>query len=115
MNFNRLLKKYGVTLTAVVDGQEGYWDTETGQYVPPSEPSEQDFKGIWLTLNDDELRYDEGGTFTFEDRKLIAHESIKLKKGENIKRGDESYKIDRSKPYDTYSNFAVYYCKRVTT
>lgn len=113
-NFKRMLKKYGVTLTVIVAGEEGYWDTNTGLYVQSTTPSDVVFSGVWLALNDDELRYDEGGTFTFEDRKIIVDNSITLTKGQLVKNGEDRFKIDRSKPYDTYSHFTVHYCKRVT-
>lgn len=111
--FKRLFQKYNRPFKKLVEGHEGYWDTETGLYVPPSEPEQINTEGIILPLNDDELRFDDGGTYTFEDRKIIYEGQLQANQTVLIN-GDE-YKVHRMKPHTTYSTFTVYYVKRVTT
>lgn len=112
-NFKRLFKKYNKPFIKVVPGTPGYWDTEdTGKWIPPADPEPVETTGIILQLSDDDLRFDEGGTFTFEDKKILYEGE--MSKGQTVIIDGEDYMIDRKKPFKLYSHFTVYYCKRVT-
>lgn len=115
-NYKRQFKRYGKSFTAIVDGQKGYYDQETGKYVPPTEPSEEIMQGIILQLNDDDLSFDEGGTLTIEDRKiLIDTDKHSLTHKQKVKIDSKLYQVHRIAPYGMYSHFSKVIVKRVST
>ncbi|SDI15923.1 hypothetical protein SAMN05192534_12365 [Alteribacillus persepolensis] len=115
-NFKRQFNRYGRTFTAVVEATEGYYDSETGEYVPPGEETEEAMTGIIAQMNNDELRYDEGGTYTFDDRKiLIDTDKYTLKRGQQVIIEGDTYQVDQIAPYGLYSHFMKAYVKRVST
>lgn len=114
-NFKRQLKRYGKPFKAIVEASEGYYDTETGKWVPPGEPKEQDMVGIIAQMNDDDLKYGEGGTFTYEDKKiLIDIEEYQLIHNQTVIINDKDYKVLQIADYSTYSNFMKVFVKRVS-
>lgn len=114
-NFKRLFKKYGKSFIAVVEATEGYYDEETGKYVPPGEPKDEKMWGIILQLNDDDLSFDEGGTLTIEDRKILLDtDKYELTHKQKLKIDSKSYQVHRIAPYGTYSHFSKVIVKRVS-
>lgn len=114
-NFKYLFSKYSRPFTAIVDGKDGYYDDETGEYVPPSEPSEKEYEGIILQLNDDDLQFEEGGTLTRKDRKILLDTNkYSLKQNQKVLINDETYRVHHIAPYNLYSHFEKVIVKRVS-
>ncbi|MCM3488782.1 hypothetical protein M3689_05605 [Alkalihalophilus marmarensis] len=112
-DFTELFQEFNKPFVKLAEGQKGYWDKETGLYVPPTDLEEVNTEGIILPLNNDELRFDDGGTFTFEDRKIIYEGQLQANQTVNI--DGNNYRVHSMKPYTTYSHFTVYFVKRVST
>lgn len=114
-NYKRQFRRYNKPFIAVVDGEEGYYDTETGEYVPPSDSEEKKMEAIILQLNDDDLRFEDGGTLTFKDRKLLIDtDEYSLAHKQKIKINGKGYQVHQIAPYDTYSHFEKVIVKRVS-
>lgn len=115
-NFKRQFKRYGRAFTAIVEATEGYYDEVTGKYVPPSEPSEENMQAIILQLNDDDLKFDEGGTLTVQDKKILLDtDRYELTHGQKVKIDSNTYQVHRIAPYSLYSHFSKVIVKRVST
>ncbi|KAB8139268.1 hypothetical protein F9U64_01190 [Gracilibacillus oryzae] len=112
-NFDLIIDKYSLPFIAIIETDGGWKD---GHYVEPSkQPVEH--RGAILPLSDEDRRFDDGGTFTFEDKKIITQAN--LSKGTHVQTLDdegepiEEYEIINKRPYKPYSNFYVYQCKQV--
>lgn len=99
----KTLKKINVT--------GGAYSPTTGLWVDGT-PIEVSFKGAILPLSQDDLQYNDGGTYTRNDRKVYTYDT--LKKGQKIKdNNDVEYTVDSDSDYDYISSFKRYYIKRV--
>lgn len=115
-NFKSQFKRYGKPFIAIVEGQEGGYDPDTGKYIPPSEPQEIEMKGIIAQIGDDELRFDEGGTYTFEDKKILIDTDVyDLRRGQKVIIEGDKYRVMEIAPYSLYSHFKKVIVKRVST
>lgn len=114
-NFKKQFKRYNRPFTAIVEAEKGYYDKETGEYVPAGDPEEVKMKGIILQLNDDDLRFEEGGTLTFEDKKILLDtDHFNLTHKQRIKIEGVGYQVHNIAPYDRYSHFEKVIVKRVS-
>ncbi|NGP45971.1 hypothetical protein G4V62_13815 [Bacillaceae bacterium SIJ1] len=112
-NYKRQFKRYGKSFVAVVNGTEGYYDKETGEYVPPQEPKEENMMGIIAQVGDDDLKNDEGGLLTVEDKKiLIDTDHYSLHRDQKVVVQGEIYQVRKIAPYSLYSHFMKVYIKR---
>lgn len=112
-NYKRQFDKYNRPFKAVADGTEGRY--ENGQYIPPTESSPIDMRGIILQLSDDDLQFDEGGTLTRKDRKILLDtDEYALKHNQKVLISDESYRVHNISPYNLYSHFEKVIVKRVS-
>src|SRR5699024_9247951 len=115
-DFKKQFKRFSVPFTAITEATEGYYDTETGEYVPPGEPTEKEMKGIIAQVGDAELRFGEGGTFTYEDKKILLDtDKYKLTHGQKVLIEGDRYQVHQIAPYRIYSHFMKVYVKRVST
>ena len=115
-NFKSQFKRYEKPFIAIVEGKKGGYDLETGKYIPPSEFQEVEMKGIIAQLGDDELRFGEGGTYTFEDRKILIDTDIyNLRRGQEVIIEGDKYRVMEIAPYSLYSHFKKVIVKRVST
>lgn len=113
--FKRQFKRYERPFIAVVEGQPGYYDTETGKYVPPTDSEEIEMRGIIAQLSDDELRYDEGGTYRYDDRKILIDTDVyNLRRGQEVIIEGERYKVMEIASYSLYSHFKKAIIRRVS-
>lgn len=114
--FKDQFKRYNRPFIAIEESSDGYYDPETGKYIPPSEPREIEMQGIIAQVGDDDLRHDEGGTLTFEDKKIIVDtDHYRLKYGQEVIIEGEKYKVFQIASHSLYSHFQKVYAKRVST
>lgn len=112
--FKRQFKRYGRPFIAHVQ-TEGYYDTVTGEKVPPSPLVEVEKQGIILQLNDDDLKHDEGGTLTYEDKKILLDtDKYKLRHKQIVIIDGVKYQVQGIAPYGRYSHFEKVIVKRVS-
>lgn len=107
--------RYNRPFVAMSVGKDGYYDTETGQYIPPSESSEVEMQGIILQLNDDDLKFEEGGLLTSKDKKILLDtERHKLDFKQHVLIDGLKYQVHNVAPYDRYSHFQKVIVRRVS-
>jgi len=106
------LPKGILTTIYKIDKTGGHFDySQGGIWIEDSEPKVP-FEGRIMPLNQDDLKYDSGGTYTRQDRKLYTHDS--LTQGQEIEDINEvRYTVDSELPYDDLSTFKRYYIKKV--
>ncbi|MBC3889512.1 hypothetical protein GH810_14455 [Acetobacterium paludosum] len=90
---------------------EGHYDYENGGIWVDGAPTEISFKGAVLPLSYKDLKYDSGGTYTVDDRKLYTYNSFDT--GEKINHGGTPYTILEDKDYSQFGGgLHVYIIKR---
>lgn len=111
-NFKRLIKKYSKVPVTLIKSNGGHYDyLNGGEYVknPPEEIILIDSAVVPLSNSD--LKYDEGGTYTTQDRKLYTYTSIKL--GDKVSCGDAEYTVQEAKDYSDFdAGLCIYFLKR---
>lgn len=99
-NFKRLIKKYSKYPVYLFREGEGYHDPYQGGKWVPGKAEEIEIEGAVVPLSNNDLRFDEGGTYTVEDRKLYCY--TKIDKGEQVKHKDTLYTVLEGKAYDDF-------------
>ena len=112
-NFKRLLQKYATSpVYALMEGQ-GHRDPYNGGEWVPGEITEAEIDGAAVVpLSNEDLRFDEGGTYNAEDRKLYCHEDVAL--GTKIKHRDSVYTALERRDYSEHAKggLYIYFMKR---
>lgn len=83
---------------------------EGGRWIPGKEVPEER-QAVVVPLSNDDLRYDENGTYTRQDKKVYTH--FPLENGTGIVYDNLQYKITDPKDYSAHSNVYVYFAKRI--
>lgn len=118
-NFKRLIKKYSKSPVFIVEEKEGYRDPDQGGIWIPGTTKEIEIKGVAavVPLSNEDLKFDEGGTYSIEDRKLYCYKEIA--KGTKIKHKNRVYTVLERKPYDDFDEgdleddgLYIYFIKR---
>ena len=115
-DFKSQFQRYSRPFTAIVEGQPGYYDPETGKYVPPTDPQEVEMHGIIAQVGREDLQASEGGLLTFEDKTILVDtDHYRLQTGQEVIINGERYKILQITDYSIYSHFQKAYAKKVPT
>ncbi len=111
-NFKRLIKKYSKFPVFILEEKEGYRDPDQGGIWVPGTIKETELKNAAVVpLSNDDLKFDEGGTYNTEDRKLYCYKDIV--KGTKIKCKDKIYTILEKRDYSDYGQgLYIYFIKR---
>lgn len=109
-NFKRLISKFGKYPVYLLEESEGYRDPYQGGKWVPGEIEEIEIEGAVIPLSNDDLRFDEGGTYTVTDRKLYCYK--KMTKGNQIKHKENLYTILESKDYADFDEGLYIYIVR---
>lgn len=116
-NFKRLVKKYSKYPAYLLKETQGYNDYSKGGVWVHGEIEEIEIEGAVVPLSNEDLKFDEGGTYDFEDRKLYCYKEIS--KGEKIKHKDKIYRVLERKPYGDFDEgdleddgLFIYFIKR---
>lgn len=116
-NFSRLVKKYSKHPAYLLRESGGYYDQNNGGIYKPGEVAEVQLETVAiLPLSSQDLsqnlQFDEGGTYSIEDRKMYCYE--KIEKGEKVKHKDDEYTVMSRKDYSDYDDgLFIYFLKRV--
>ncbi len=110
-NFTRLISKYKTTFE-IVDKKGGYYN---GGIWEPGESETIKKQGAIVPMSERKL-YQQGGTYTTQDRELYMFEKIPESLSDNyvIYKGNR-YKIEEETDYSEYSDVYVYVLRRVST
>ena len=107
-SFGRLIDKYAATFT-VTKGTEGYYDDDTGEYVPGS-LEETPMHGMIAPLKATQI-YGSGGRLTASDRELYSFEPLEYKT--IIQYKGTSYSVEEAEDYSDFADFYYYSLKAV--
>ena len=110
-DFKRLIKKYSKEPAYILRETAGYYDWEQGGMWVPGGEKEIEIEGAVVPLSNEDLQFDEGGTYTIEDRKLYCYEEID--KGEKIKHKGKIYTVMEKKDYSDFTEgLRIYFLKK---
>ena len=102
-NFKRLIKKYSKIPAYRIFENEGYRDiNQGGKWILGSIQEVLIKDGAVVPLSNSDLKLDEGGTYTTEDRKLYCYEEIS--KGTKIKHKSKIYTVMEDKDYSDFDD-----------
>lgn len=99
-DFKRLIKMYSKSPIYFLREEEGYHDPKQGGKWIEGTPEEVLIEGAIVPLSNEDLRYDEGGTYTTADRKIYCY--TKMEKGQKIKNKEKTYTVLSDKPYEDF-------------
>lgn len=107
-NFTRLIKKYSKNPVYAQTETAGCFDYTNGGEWVPGVKTWVPFEGAVLPLNNQDLVYGAGGTYTTKDRILYSYNTFI--KGSKIKHKEIEYTIDQDKDYvDFDADLMVYF------
>lgn len=110
-NFNRLIKKYSKVPVYELKESPGYRDPTQGGIYVPGKVEEIIIDGAVVPLSNNDLKLDEGGVYTTEDRKLYCYRDIK--EGTKIKHKEKEYTVMEKRDYSDYDEgLYIYVLKR---
>ncbi|MGJ0848185.1 hypothetical protein ACR77J_15955 [Tissierella praeacuta] len=111
-NFKRLISKYSKAPAFILKETEGYRDPNNGGVWVPGKVEEVLIEdGAVAPLSNEDLQFDEGGTYNVEDRKLYCYEDIST--GTKIKHKEKIYTVLEKKDYSDFDNeLYIYFIKR---
>ena len=110
-DFKRLIKKYSKVPAYQIKETDGYRDHENGGIYVPGTTEEILIDGAVVPLSNEDLNFDEGGTYASEDRKLYCYKE--MKKGTKVKHKDKTYTVMESKDYSDFDiDLFIYVLKR---
>lgn len=113
-DFKRLIKKYSKSPVTLRRFEDGYFDYENGGSWVEGKEENINVAGAVVPLSNSDLNYDEGGTYTSEDRKIYTYEVIEL--GEKVTHKEKEYTIREGKDYTDFDEgLNIYFMKRVVT
>ena len=110
-NFKRLVKKYSKYPVYLLEETEGYYDPSKGGEWVEGKIEKRQIEGAVVPLSNEDLRYDQGGTYSFEDRKLYCY--VDIAKGEKIKHKEKDYTVLERRDYSDFdAELRIYFIKR---
>lgn len=111
-NFKRLIKRYSKVPVYELKETPGFNDpNQGGIFVPGKIKKIQIENAAIVPLTNEELQYDEGGTYSTEDRKLYCY--TELEKGTKIKHKEKDYTVMESRDYEDFDiGLFIYMIKR---
>jgi len=110
-NFKNLIKKYGKNPVYLKSETAGHYDYDNGGVWVTGTATFVSFDGAVIPLSNEDLKYDSGGTYSLEDKKLYTYTSIK--KGQVVKYKDILYTVNQSRDYaDFDTGLFIYILQR---
>lgn len=110
-NFDRLLKKYGITCQLETADNEGAWIG--GEWVPKDNMHAMDISGALIPMTEGKI-YQSGGTYTSQDREFLTKQAIPLEPVAHIVYQGKRFKVEENADYTDYADFNAYNLKRVS-
>jgi len=109
--FRRLIQKYSKKPVYYIL-ESGSYDYSQGGTWKVNAKLETQFKGAIVPFTNQQLSYDENGTYSEEDVKLYTYNDFD--KGQKIKHKDLLYTIQEKRNYvDFDEDLNIYFCRRV--
>lgn len=105
-DFKRLVKKYTAGTTLAIVEEPGHYDMDNGgAWVPGAQKLLILNLAAIVPMNQDDLKFDQGGTYSHDNRKLYCYE--KLAKGTviincQVNESIREYKVLAEKDYSDY-------------
>lgn len=111
-NFKRLIKKYSKVPAYELKELPGYRDANQGGIYVPGRVEEILIEdGAVVPLSNNDLKLDEGGTYTTEDKKLYCYKDIR--EGSKVKHKDKEYTVMEKRDHSDYDeDLFIYVLKR---
>lgn len=113
-NFKRLIKKYSKFPVTIHRYTDGFFNQEKGGVWEKGNETILTVEGAVVPLSAEEIDYDEGGTYTSEDKKVYTYQV--LQHGEKAVHKDVEYTVHQGKDYTDFDDgLRIYYMRKVAT
>ena len=110
-NFKRLISKYSKTPFFIVEETGGHYDYSQGGIWVEGTLTETEQEGAVVPLTNNDLQYDENGTYTTQDKKIYTYNDYE--KGQKIKHKNVFYTIQEKRDYiDFDDGLNIYWARR---
>ena len=110
-NFKDLITKYSTSPIYLLNKAEGFYDYGQGGIFIDGKITEVGIMGAIVPLSNEDLRFDEGGTYDFEDKKIYCY--LEIAKGEKIKHKGKIYTVLEKRDYSDFDvGLFIYFLKR---
>lgn len=109
----RLPQLPGMVMTTLIHigHSDGHYDYDNGGVWVDGALTNISFQGAILPLSFEDMKFNTGGTYTTEDKKLYA--TIDLKKGDKVVHNGIEYSVLQKKDYTQFGNgLFIYILKR---
>lgn len=115
-NFEELFATFYMEIK-VYRNPVGYRDYSNGGQWIESLPADgikpKRISGIVVPLSNEDLQFDQSGTYTQEDRKVYLRIPDILDKGDEVEFKGKRYRVMRKRDYqEVYADFNMYICQR---
>lgn len=112
-DFSGLFATYSVPFSRIPKSPGSRDYSKGGQWVEgmPSDPVQM--TGIIVPITNDDLRFDAGGTYTKQDKKIYVMKPDFLVTNDEILFRDKKYRVMEEKIYEDYANFNIYIVRRM--
>ena len=101
-NFKRLVKKYSKTPFFILQESDGHYDFSQGGIWVEGTITETEQEGAVVPLSNQDLQYDENGTYTRKDKKIYTYNNYD--EGQKIKHIDNYYTIQEKRNYTEFDD-----------
>lgn len=109
-NFKRLVGKYGKNPFYLVTETDGGYDYTQGGIWVEGTITETVQEGAVVPLTADDLKYDENGTYTTQDKKVYSYANYT--QGQKIKYLNKYYTIQQKSGYSEFdTNLNIYWAR----
>ena len=102
MLFASVIHNQGVPFIAHLMGDGDYVDGELVEGI--AVPTE--LIGVILPLSNDDLKYDENGTYTAKEKKLLTVDQ--MPEGTKVEYNDQKYTVQAFKDFSEYTDVNIY-------
>ena len=110
-DFKGLVRRFGLYPPIKLIETGGYFDYENGGVYVKGEITQEEFEGAIVPLSPDDLKFEEAGKYSKEDKKLYCYEYFEV--GSKIKHKGYVFTIDQKKDYSDFDDkLSIYYMVR---
>lgn len=107
-DFSCVFAELAIDIT-LIDRSGGAHDPATGIWQPGT-PAESTIRVIVVPLTADDLRYDDTGTWSPQDRKVYTQQPLQL--GQQIRDAGRTYTLQTERDYSDYAGLYIYWARR---
>ncbi len=112
LGFGASFRRWATEFVKVIAGAK-MRDYSRGGIEVEGETTEEEITGIIVPLTNEDLRHEEGGTYTRHDRKVYVQDPEELEIGQLIIHEGKTYRVHEQKDYGLHTDVRIYFARRL--